>query len=133
MCSVLVRIRESTSYFYIRSFEDGKVNRYELRNGDSVKVQVQHGDVIFMNWREQFALFISEEFYCTGLSERSALNASSHFAMQQGIPRFDFIAIVQNDGHGEPKGSEVKVEEMGGEVKGEEQVENVGEEKLQES
>ena len=33
-------------YFYIRRFEDGKVNSYELRNGDSVKVQVQHGDVI---------------------------------------------------------------------------------------
>ena len=39
---------------------------------------------------------------------------------------------MENDGHGEPKGSEIKVEETNGEVKCEEQMERV-EEELQEA
>ena len=96
----------------IRSFQDGKVNRYGLRNGDSVKVQ--HGDVVFMDFGGQFAPFISGEFYSTGLSEterfeciKSFCYAATHFVL-------DFVAIVENDGHGEPKGSETIVEEMDG-------------------
>ena len=119
-------------YFYIRSFEDGKVNRYDLRNGDSVKVPVQHGDVIFMNWQGRFASIISEKFYCTGLSEKERFECIKSFCYATARHSMvEFVAIVQNDGHGEWKGSEVKVE-MGGEVKDEDQVESV-EEELQEA
>ena len=94
---------------------------------------MQHGDVIFMTWRGQFASFISEEFHCTGLSETERFECIKSFCYAARHSTVDFVAIVENDGHGEPKGSEVKVEEMDGEVKSEEQVESVGEEKLQES
>ena len=121
-------------YFCIRSFEDGKRNKYELRNGDSVEVHVQHGDVIFMDWRGHFESFIKEEFYSTGLSEKVRFEyiKSFYYAAARNC-RVDFVAIVQNDGHGEPEGSEVKVEEMNGRGKGERKVENVEEEELQES
>ena len=121
-----------TGCFYIRSFEDGKVNSYELRNGDSVKVHVQHGDVIFMSFGGQFASFISREFHCTGLSETERFESIKSFCYAARHFMVDFIAIVENDGHGEPKGSEVKVEEMDGGGKGEEQMERV-EEELQEA
>ena len=118
--------------FYIRSFEDGKVNRYELMNGNSIMVQVQHGDVVFINWRGQFASFINEEFHCTGLSETERFEYIKSFFYASRHCRFQFAAIVENDGHEEPKGSEVNVEETNEEVKDERQVLN-GEEKLQES
>ena len=119
-------------YFYLCSFEDGKVNRHELRNGNPVRVHVQHGDVIAMDWGEQFVSFISEEFHCTDLSAEERFECIKSFCYAARNSTVSFIAIVENDGHGEPKGSEVKVE-MGGEVKDEEQVGNVGEEELQES
>ena len=130
--NVLCAILHSSDphYFYIRSFKDGKVNRYPLRNGNPVKVQ--HGDVIFINWEGHFASFISEEFHCTGLSKKERFEYIKSFCYAARHYMVDFIAIVQNDGHGEWKASEVKVE-MGGGGKSEEQVENVGEEELQES
>ena len=121
-----------TSYFYIRSFEDGKVDRHDLKNDNSVKMHVQHGDVIAMDWGEQITSVISKEFHCTGLSEKERFECIKSFCYAARYSTVDFVAIVENDGHGEPKGSEVKVE-MGGEVKDEEQVGNVGEEELQES
>ena len=85
-----------------------------------------------MNWRGQFASFINEEFHCTGLSEKERFEYIKSFFYAARYSMFQFAAIVENDGHGEPKGSEIKVE-MHGECKGEEQVGNVGEEELQES
>ena len=120
-------------YFYICRFEDGKVKRYDLMNGNSVKVHVQHGDVIFMNLGEKFASFISKELHCTDLSVEERFEYIKSFCYAARNSMEDFVAIVENDGHGERKRSEVKVEEMGGRGKGERQVENVGEEKLQES
>ena len=119
-------------YFYIRSFEDGKVNRYAFGNGDSNKVRVQHGDVIFMKWGGKFASFINGEFYCTGLSEKERFECIKSFCYAARHSMVEFVAIVENDEHGEPEGSEIKVE-VHGEGKDEEQVENVGEEELQES
>ena len=76
-----------TSYFYIRSFEDGKVDRYELSNGNSVKVHVQHGDVIVLSWEGHWHRLSAENSIAQAYRKRSVLNASSRFAMQQGIPR----------------------------------------------
>ena len=103
-------------YFYICRFEDGKVNRYELMNGDSVKVHVEHGDVIFMDLRGKFASFISEEFHCTCLAAKERFEYIKSFFYEARHSKIQFAAIVENDGHEEPKGPEVKVE-MNGEAR----------------
>ena len=104
-----------------------------LRNGDSVRVHVQHGDVVFINWGGQFESIISKELHCTSLSETVRFECIKSFCYAAARHfMVEFVAIVENDGHGEPKGSEVKAE-MDGEVQSERQVENVEEEELQES
>ena len=86
-----------------------------------------------MSWEGQFASFISEEFYCTGLSEKERFECIKSFCYAARHSMVEFVAIVQNDGHGEWKGSEVKVRRWTGKSRTRRQVENVGEEELQES
>ena len=73
------------------------MNRYDLSNGDSVKVPVQHGDVIFMDWEWHFASYINEEVHCTGLSETERFESIKSFCYAAKDQEAGFMAIVESD------------------------------------
>ena len=95
-------------YAYIRSFERDSVQAYSIASGHSIRVNVQHGDVIFVGWRKECPSFLVEHAYCSGLSGADRFERVKSFCYAAKESWFVFMAIVESDG----------LVEVGGRAKG---------------
>ena len=66
-------------HLHIRSFKDGRVQSHALDAGDSLKVEVQHGDVIATSCTEECPSFLKEQMHCAGLPERERFERLKSF------------------------------------------------------
>ena len=97
--NVLCALSKQHGYaLFIRSFESGKVSTHPLVADHQIKVNVQHGDVTAVSYRDACVFFLKEEAYCTSLSARERFERVKSFCYSARDTWACFLAIVQSDG-----------------------------------
>ena len=81
-------------YLHIRNFETGKVSTHPLDLGHPV--QVQHGDVITINWKKECPFFLKATIADRGLTRGGCFDCLKAFCYAAKEDVF-FVAIVQTD------------------------------------
>ena len=84
-------------YLHIRTFENDKVSTHQLGSGHPVQVQVQHEDVIFMDWGNECPSFLKAIVADRGLTRRDCLEYLKAFCYSARDRTVYFVAIVQAD------------------------------------
>lgn len=84
-------------YLHVCSIESAKVTTFNIDGALPVRVKVQHGDVIVMDyWGKGFPSLLERQLSCIGLSGEDRFEWTKSF-FYAANNNFNFLAIVQSD------------------------------------